>query len=123
MGQLIKEVASHPPIGGHAFKVVVIDEAGSLSNDAQAALRRTMERYMKTCRIILTCESSSKIIPPLRSRCLAVRVGAPSLAEVTQVLHKVALKENLKVSNELVEKIATKTGHDLRRALLMLETA
>merc|ERR1719284_1523543 len=72
--QLIKEVASHPPLGGHTYKVVVIDEAGSLSNDAQAALRRTMERYMKTCRIILTCDSASKIIPPLRSRCLPVRV-------------------------------------------------
>ncbi|CAE8707371.1 unnamed protein product, partial [Polarella glacialis] len=63
--QLIKEVASHPPLGGHTFKVVVIDEAGSLSSDAQAALRRTMERYMKTCRIILLSDSASKIIPPL----------------------------------------------------------
>ena len=38
---------------GHTFKVVVIDEAGSLSNEAQAALRRTMERYMKTCRTLI----------------------------------------------------------------------
>ena len=47
--QLIKEVASHPPLGGHSFKVVVIEEAGALSSEAQAALRRTMERYMKAC--------------------------------------------------------------------------
>eukprot|EP00406_Dinophysis_acuminata_P054014 CAMPEP_0179295102 /NCGR_PEP_ID=MMETSP0797-20121207/44253_1 /TAXON_ID=47934 /ORGANISM="Dinophysis acuminata, Strain DAEP01" /LENGTH=352 /DNA_ID=CAMNT_0021004345 /DNA_START=50 /DNA_END=1108 /DNA_ORIENTATION=+ len=121
--QLIKEVASHPPLGRHSFKVVVIDEAGSLSNDAQAALRRTMERYMRTCRLILTCESSSKIIAPLRSRCLAVRVGAPTLAEVAQVLHRVAAQERLTIANELVERIATKTGRDLRRAMLMLEAA
>jgi len=121
--QLIKEVASHPPLGGHTFKVVVIDEAGSLSGDAQAALRRTMERYMKTCRIILTCESASQIIPPLRSRCLPLRVGAPSPAEVAQVLHKVAALENVKAAPELVQLIAEKSNRDLRRALLLLETA
>merc|ERR1719293_141073 len=80
--QLIKEVAAPPPLGGHGFKVVVIDEAGSLSNEAQAALRRTMERYMKTCRIILLCETASKIIAPLRSRCLPIRVAAPTIDEV-----------------------------------------
>jgi len=121
--QLIKEVASHPPLGNHTFKVVVIDEAGSLSMDAQAALRRTMERYMKTCRIILTCDSASKIIPPLRSRCLAIRVGAPTNEEVQMVLQKAASAEGVKLPPELACKIAEKTNRDLRRALLMLETS
>merc|ERR1719272_2615371 len=93
--QLIKEVASHPPLGAQSFKVVVIDEAGTLTGQAQAALRLTMEKYMKTCRIILLCDSASKIIPPLRSRCLAVRVGAPTNEEVQGVLQKVAKKESL----------------------------
>merc|ERR1711990_557300 len=97
--QLIKEVASHPPLGAkQPFKIVVIDEAGTLTGQAQAALRRTMEKYMKTCRIILLCESASKIIPPLRSRCLAVRVGAPSSEEVQSVLQKVSAKESLKLA-------------------------
>jgi len=120
--QLIKEVASHPPLGGHTFKVVVIDEAGSLSHDAQAALRRTMERYMRTCRLILSCESASKIIPPLRSRCLPLRVGAPSPEEVQRVLLKVAAAESVKLPAELAAKITERTSRDLRRALLMLET-
>lgn len=120
--QLIKEAAAHPPLGGHTFKVVVIDEAGSLSNDAQAALRRTMEKYMKTCRLILCCESASKIIPPLRSRCLAIRVAAPTLEEVQSVLQKVATAEGVKLAPELAHKIAEKSNRDLRRALLLLET-
>lgn len=119
---LIKEVASHPPLGGHTFKVVVIDEAGSLSTDAQAALRRTMERYMKTCRIILTCESASKIIAPLRSRCLAVRVGRPSLDDAAMVLQKVAAKESVKVDIEFAKKIVERANRDVRRALLVLES-
>jgi replication factor C subunit 3/5 len=120
--QLIKEVASHPPLGAHTFKVVVIDEAGTLTAQAQAALRRTMERYMKTCRIILLCDSASKIIPPLRSRCLAVRVGAPSNEEVQSVLQKVAAKESLKLAPELALRIAEKANRDLRRGVLILES-
>lgn len=121
--QLIKEVAAHPPLGSHTFKVVVIEEAGALTNSAQAALRRTMERYMKSCRIILCCESASKIIPPLRSRCLAIRVGAPDLMEVQRVLQKVALKEGQKMPAELAKRIAEHSGRDLRRALLTAEAA
>lgn len=121
--QLIKEVASHPPLGGHTFKVVVIEEAGALSIDAQAALRRTMERYMKTCRIILSCDSASKVIAPLRSRCLAIRVGRPGLEEVAQVLKKVAAKEGVKIELDFARKVAEKSNRDLRRALLLLESA
>lgn len=120
--QLIKEVAAHPPLGAQTFKVVVIDEAGTLTGQAQAALRRTMEKYMKTCRIILLCDSASKIIPPLRSRCLAVRVGAPSNEEVQGVLQKVAAKESLQLVPQFASKIAEKADRDLRRALLILES-
>jgi len=120
--QLIKEVASHPPLGVQTFKTVVIDEAGTLSGQAQAALRRTMEKYMKTCRIILLCDSASKIIPPLRSRCLAVRVGAPSHEDVQRVLQKVAAKESQKLAPELALKISNKADRDMRRAILVLES-
>jgi len=120
--QLIKEVAAHPPLGAQTFKVVVIDEAGTLTGQAQAALRRTMEKYMKTCRIILLCDSASKIIPPLRSRCLAVRVGAPSNEEVQGVLQKVAAKESLQLAPPFAAKISQKADRDLRRALLILES-
>jgi len=120
--QLIKEVAAHPPLGKHNFKIVVIEEAGALSAQAQAALRRTMERYMKTCRIILCCDSASKIIPPLRSRCLSIRVGAPSIEDVQGVLQQVADKEKLKLAPELAHKIAVRSNRDLRRAVLLLES-
>ena len=62
--------------------VVVINEADTLSRDAQAALRRTMEKYMTNMRIILCANSTSKLIAPIRSRCLLIRVPAPSVEEV-----------------------------------------
>lgn len=66
----------------HPFLVVLLTEVDKLTKDAQHALRRTMEKYMATCRLILCCNSTSKIIGPIQSRCLAVRVPAPSIEDV-----------------------------------------
>jgi hypothetical protein len=64
------------------IKVVVLNQVDKLSRQAQAALRRTMEKYASTCRLILCCDSPSKLIAPLRSRCLGIRVGAPTEEQV-----------------------------------------
>jgi replication factor C subunit 3/5 len=62
--------------------VVVINEADSLTRDAQAALRRTMEKYMSNMRVILCANSTSRLIAPIKSRCLLIRVASPSFQEV-----------------------------------------
>ena len=62
--------------------MVVLNEVDSLSRNAQAGLRRTMEKYTGSCRLILCCENSGRIIPPIRSRCLCIRIAAPTPLEV-----------------------------------------
>ena len=93
---ILKEIAQTQNVDLNAkrkFKVVVINEADSLSRDAQSALRRTMEKYMGNLRLVLCATSTSKILGPIRSRCLLLRVGAPSDDEVctfypTRPLHQ-----------------------------------
>jgi len=57
-----------------------------LTKEAQQALRRTMEKYMATCRIILCANSIGQVIPAIRSRCLAVRVPAPTHEDIFKIL-------------------------------------
>jgi len=91
-----------------------------LTKDAQHALRRTMEKHMATCRVILVTNSTSKVIPAIRSRCLAVRVPAPSHQDITTVITSVAKKEGCSLPTQLASRIAEKSGRNLRRAILMV---
>ncbi|EXJ69622.1 replication factor C subunit 5 [Cladophialophora psammophila CBS 110553] len=121
---LLKEVAQTQQIDLSAkqrFKVVVINEADGLSRDAQAALRRTMEKYSANVRLILVANSTAGIIAPIRSRTLLVRVAAPTEAEICDALVKAGKKENWKIIPALNERIARESGRNLRKALLMLE--
>lgn len=67
---------------GVAAAVVVLREVDGLSREAQAGLRRTMEKYVGTCRLVLLANSTGRVIAPLRSRCFHLRVPAPSKEEV-----------------------------------------
>ncbi|KAL0359745.1 UNVERIFIED_CONTAM: Replication factor C subunit [Sesamum angustifolium] len=83
--EIIKEMAKNRPIdtkGKKGFKVLVLNEVDKLSREAQHSLRRTMEKYSASCRLILCCNSSSKVTEAVRSRCLNMRINAPREEEV-----------------------------------------
>jgi len=123
--ELIKTVASAQQLnaqGQRDFKVVVLSEVDKLTKDAQHALRRTMEKYMATCRVILVTNSTSKVIPAIRSRCLAVRVAAPSLEDISKIIVDIASKEDCSMPAKLAARIAEKSGRNLRRAVLLAES-
>ncbi|KAI0671496.1 P-loop containing nucleoside triphosphate hydrolase protein [Trametes maxima] len=122
--EILKEIAQTQQVDLNAkqrFKVVIIHEADALSRDAQAALRRTMEKYMSNMRLILCANSTSKLIAPIRSRCLLMRVAAPSAEEMQTVLDYVAKREGFAIPDDTVRLIADDAGGNMRKAVLVLE--
>jgi len=125
--EIIKEIAQSVPLDSasshKSFKVVVLHEVDKLSKDAQHALRRTMEKYVASCRLILICNSTSKVIEPLRSRCLPIRVPLPTIQEVISTLEMIAKKEKINLPEELANRIALQSERNLRKAILSFEAA
>lgn len=127
---LLKEIAQTEQVdfsGKHRFKVVIINEADSLSRDAQAALRRTMEKYSKNIRLILISNTTSNIIAPIKSRTLLIRIPSPTVDDITKVLSKLASKQEIQLPSDEQDKIqvlnnvGASSKRNLRRALLLLE--
>eukprot|EP00928_Gymnodinium_smaydae_P053825 TRINITY_DN37736_c0_g1_i1.p1 TRINITY_DN37736_c0_g1~~TRINITY_DN37736_c0_g1_i1.p1 ORF type:complete len:338 (+),score=95.39 TRINITY_DN37736_c0_g1_i1:92-1105(+) len=105
------------------FRVVILDEADSMTHDAQAALRRIMEEFVHITRFIIICNYVSKIIEPLHSRCSKFRFQPVSSEfQKTRILH-IAEKENVKLEPGALDTLTTLSKGDMRCAVTMLQTA
>jgi replication factor C subunit 3/5 len=122
--EAIKEVAQTANASANArpFRVVVINEVDRLSLLAQQALRRTMEKYAVACRLILICESTCRVIAPLKSRCQLIRVSSPSEAQVCEILYRISDEEKINLPRVIAEKILVDSKRNMRQALLMLDS-
>ncbi len=119
----IKSFARAAPLGGADFKVIFLDEADSLTSDAQAALRRTMEKYSLTCRFVLSCNYSSRIIPPIQSRCSVLRFGPLSDNDIKIYIRRVAEAEGLNITEEGFNSLLYIGRGDLRKTMNVLQVA
>ncbi|XP_040280763.1 replication factor C subunit 2 isoform X2 [Bufo bufo] len=103
------------PKGRH--KIIILDEADSMTDGAQQALRRTMEIYSKTTRFALACNASDKIIEPIQSRCAVLRYTKLTDAQVLARLMTVVEKENVQCTDDGLEAIVFTAQGDMRQAL------
>jgi len=118
----VKNFARTKSLGNVPFKVIFLDEADALTPEAQQALRRTMENYAATCRFILSCNYSSKIIDPIQSRCAIFRFKLLERKEVEKYLNKISENENLTIDPNAMELIYEGSEGDCRKATNILQS-
>ena len=119
----VKDYARIMALGGVPFKLVILDEGDAMTSDAQTALRRVMEMYARTCRFILICNYSSRIIEPIQSRCAIFRFSPLRRGDVAERLRYIAGREGVKLVDGGVEAVWYVCGGDLRRAINTLQAA
>lgn len=105
------------------FKIIFLDECDALTSDAQHALRRTMEKYTKTARFVLSCNYSSRLIEPIQSRCIVFRFRPLQSKEMEERLLAIAEKEKLKLDKKALEAIIYVSMGDLRKGINILQAA
>ena len=122
---IVKEYAKRRSLNifksNRAFKVVLINNVDNMSYYAQTSLRRTMERYNDKCRFVMWCKSLSKVILPLQSRCICIRIPSPSDDDIFEYIFKISIKENILLGiNEYVNIIRNSNGN-IKQALWDLD--
>ena len=118
----VKDFARTRAIGDVPFKIIYLDECDQLTRDAQQALRRTMENYTQTCRFILSCNYSSKILDPIQSRCAIFRFKPLEKAELMEIIGKIAANEGLKIDDKAKEALLDASEGDVRRLENILQS-
>jgi len=103
------------------FKIVVINKLDNLSYYAQASLRRTMEKYSDSCKFIFICDQLSKIIEPIRSRCILLRTKLPSEEQILDILLKISSYENIKLKSYEYNEIIENSEFKINTAIWLLE--
>ena len=105
------------------FKIIILDEADEMTNDAQTALRRIIEDTAKICRFILIANNLSKIIEPIQSRCVVFKFTRISTKEILSQLKSISKKEKIKADEKGLNIISDYTDGDLRHAINVLQAA
>ena len=109
-------------LGPGKHKIVILDEADSMTAGAQQALRRTMELYSNTTRFAFACNQSNKIIEPLQSRCAILRYSRLSDEQVLKRLLEIIKAEAVEYTNDGLEAIIFTADGDMRQAINNLQS-
>jgi len=111
----VKDFARTRAIGDVPFKIIYLDECDALTREAQQALRRTMENYTQTCRFILSCNYSSKIIDPIQSRCAVFRFKPLPETALSSIIDSLVEKEGLFLDAAARQALLEVSSGDVRR--------
>ncbi len=111
----IKNFARTMSIANVPFKIIFLDECDSLTRDAQQALRRTMEQFSKSTRFILSCNYSSKLLDPIKSRCSVFRFKPLTVTNIQEIIKLICEKENITIDEEATNVLFEYSQGDIRK--------
>ena len=119
--QKVKDFARTKALGDVPFKVIFLDEADALTREAQQALRRTMENYTSTCRFVMSCNYSSKILDPIQSRAVVLRFQLLEKKDVKKRIDLISENEGLTISPDAFDALYESSEGDCRRIINLLQ--
>jgi len=119
--QKVKDFARTKAIGDVPFKVIFLDEADALTREAQQALRRTMENYTSTCRFVMSCNYSSKILDPIQSRAVVFRFQLLEKRDIKKRIDIIADREGLSITADAFDVLYEASEGDCRRVINLLQ--
>ena len=119
----VKEFARTRALGDVPFKIIYLDECDALTREAQQALRRTMENYTTTCRFILSCNYSSKIIDPIQSRCTVFKFKPLQEKDIHDIIKIISKAEKIVIEPDAEEALMRVCEGDCRRLENILQAA
>lgn len=119
----VKEFAKAVSLAKIPIKIIFLDEADSLTADAQHALRRTMEKYSSETRFVLSANYASKIIEPIQSRCVVFRFKPLTEQDMVKYVERIAKGEGLEIDKKATEALIYVSDGDLRKLTNVLQSA
>ncbi|XP_017477172.1 PREDICTED: replication factor C subunit 5-like [Rhagoletis zephyria] len=120
-GQILNFASTRTIFSG-TFKLIILDEADAMTNDAQNALRRIIEKYTENVRFCIICNYLSKIIPALQSRCTRFRFAPLAPEQILPRLDKIIEQEKLNVTEDGKKALMTLSKGDMRKVLNVLQS-
>ncbi|EDW76049.1 uncharacterized protein Dwil_GK15259 [Drosophila willistoni] len=120
-GQILNFASTRTIFCG-TFKLIILDEADAMTNDAQNALRRIIEKYTENVRFCVICNYLSKIIPALQSRCTRFRFAPLSPEQMLPRLDKIVEAEAVTITDDGKKALLTLAKGDMRKVLNVLQS-
>ncbi|KAI5999321.1 P-loop containing nucleoside triphosphate hydrolase protein [Pisolithus orientalis] len=117
----IKQFAETRTLFSKGFKLIILDEADMMTQQAQAALRRVIEQYTKNVRFCIICNYVNKIAPAIQSRCTRFRFSPLPMTEVEKRVDNVVDAESVKLTPDGKKALLKLSKGDMRRALNVLQ--
>lgn len=115
--KIIKEFASCKTLFNNGYKLIILDEVDSMTNDAQFCLRRIMETYSENVRFCFICNFLGKIIPAIQSRCSKFKFANLNTEQISSRLDNIMLEEKIKISAPVMNLIMEHCNGDMRKIL------